>query len=111
MHIDLPSRSSAGAKGGKIPKPLFEEDILVQRRGGWYINGRRVSKEDLLALADEARMWRKSVLWNYMRKQVHYMAYLRATNKASSKDDIMYANAMYYDLEVLEKFIDQCGSL
>ena len=110
MHIEKTPHTQPRTRG-KIPKPLFEEDILTQRSNGWYINGRKVSREDLLALADEARMWRKSVLWNYMRKQVHYMAYLRATNKARTDKDIDHANAMYASLEVLERFIDRCTAL
>lgn len=96
-------------KSTRIPRPITEDEILVQTTKGWSIGGRKLRAEEVTALRDDARHFLDSVLWQVMRKDIHYVAYLRATNKATNEKDILYANAMYADLVQIEKFLKQCA--
>lgn len=103
-------KEDGSLKKRSIPKPMFDDEILLHTSKGWYIGKRKLRAEEVTALKDDARHFSDSVLWNIMRKDIHFMAYLRATNKAQTQEDIFYANAMYANLELLEKFIKRCAT-
>lgn len=92
----------------RLLKAVHEDELLVQTNRGWFIGRRRLSPEEVQALKAEAKDFRGSYLWNAMKKDVKFMAFLRATNLAKSDMDLIYSGAMYYDLELLEKFIENC---
>lgn len=94
-----------------IPRPIFEDEVLTVTNKGWYIGNRKLSQEEVTGLREDAKAFGASYLWKVMRKDIHFMAYLRATNKAQSAEDIVYANSMYYNLELIEKFIKRCTEL
>lgn len=94
-----------------ISRPIFEDEVLVHTNKGWYIGSRKLKPEEVTSLREDAKQFRDSFLWNVMRKDIHFMAYLRATNKAQSSKDIEFANAMYQNLEILENFLKRCTEL
>lgn len=95
----------------KIPRFIDASQLLTLTSRGWYIGDRRLSPEEASQLAAEAREFSKSYLWQLMRRDVHYMAYLQATAKCRTESDLIYAGAMYRDLEILEEFMKRCKTL
>lgn len=95
----------------KITRFISADQILVQTAQGWYIGRRKLAKEEISALKTEAEQFSNSYLWDLMRKDIHYMAYLQATAKRRTDEDAIYAGAMYYNLELLEKFMAHCKRL
>lgn len=98
-------------KKAPIPKFIDINDILQITNKGVFIGTRRLDKSEIQALKADADHFAKSFLWQMMHRDVHYICYLQATNKARSQDDINYANAMYQNLELLDKFIKNCRTL
>lgn len=100
-------------KKGKaaIPKFISIDDILRKTPQGVFIGDRKLKSEETQALKLDAEYFENSILWQLMKRDVHYIAYLQATNKAKTQDDINYANAMYKNLEVLAEFIKNCRTL
>lgn len=95
----------------RIPRFIDESEVLSLTNQGWYIGRRRLKQEEVAALKAEARDFQKSILWQMMRRDIHYVAYLQATAKRHTEMDAIFAGAMYKDLEILEKFIKQCIAL
>lgn len=94
-----------------IPRFIDETEVLTLTNKGWYIGGRKMTKEESDALRSEALEFRKSYLWQVMRRDIHYQAYLQSTNKRATEIDAVYGGAMYKCLEILEKFLENCETL
>src|SRR3990167_8134573 len=86
-------------------KAVHEEELLVFTNKGWYINHKRLTEEQVATLREEAREFQDSFLWRLMSHEIKFMAYLRGSNKARMPEDLIFSSAMYYDLELLEKFL------
>jgi hypothetical protein len=95
----------------RIPRFIDSTEVLSVSSRGWYIGPRKLRAEEVSALKAEAKDFERSFLWQTMRRDIHYLAYLQATAKAATQDDLIYAGAMYKDLEILESFIKQCKAL
>lgn len=95
----------------QIPRFISGEQVLQATSRGWYIGKRKLATEEISALKAEARDFEKSFLWQLMRNDIHYVAYLQSTAKAATTADLVYGGAMYKDLEILEQFIKQCKAL
>jgi len=89
-------------------KAVHEDELLTVTSRGWYVGKRRLQPDEVSLLKQEAKEFKGSYLWKLMSRDVKYMAYLRATNKARTSEDLLYSNAMYYNLELLETFITKC---
>lgn len=101
----------------QIPKFIDPSTVLTLTNKGWYIGKRRISVEEASQLKAEAREFEGSYLWQLIRRDVHYIAYLQGTAKRRIGDekaaqvDAIYAGAMYKDLEIIEEFIERCKKL
>lgn len=95
----------------QIPRFIHPDSLLVLTSRGWYIGKRRLQTDQASILKEEARQFADSFLWKLMRNDVHYQAYLQGTAKRRTDLDAVYAGAMYRDLEILEKFIDNCAAI
>ena len=89
-------------------KAVHEDELLTTTSRGWYVGSRRLRPDEISLLKQEARELKGSYLWRLMSRDIKYIAYLRATNKARTSEDLLYSNAMYYNLELLETFISKC---
>ena len=94
-----------------ILKAVHEDELLVVTSKGWYVGTHRIPQQEVTILKEEAREFRGSYLWKLMSQDVRYIAFLRATNKATSGEDLLYSSAMYYNLQLLEEFMKKCESL
>lgn len=92
-------------------KAVHEDQLLIQTNRGWYVGTRKLSPEEVARLRDDARQFENSHLWRFIRREIRFMAFLQATNKARTDSDLLYSSAMYYDLEIIEKFITKCKEL
>lgn len=95
----------------RIPRFIDGDSVLRLTNFGWYIGNRKLSDEDRTTLKAEAAEFADSYLWELMRKDIHYAAYLQATAKRRTDEDAIYGGAMYRDLEILESFLNSCKSL
>lgn len=95
----------------RIPRFIDESEILRPTTRGWYIGKRKLGPEEIAGLKADAKHFSDSVIWQLMRRDIHYLAYVKATAGASTEKDLFYANAMYHNLEILEKFIENCKTL
>lgn len=95
----------------QIPRFIDESEVLQLTSRGWYIGKHKLSGPEVSALKAEALDFQKSYLWQLMRRDVHYVAYLQSTTKRASELDAVYGGAMYRCLSILEEFIKQCQTL
>lgn len=99
----------------RIPRFASDKHVLQVMTNGkdkyFYIGKRRLKEDEVIALRAEAKDFRGSFLWDLMRRDIHFLAYLQATAKRRADEDAIYAAAMYRDLEILETFIENCAEL
>ncbi len=90
---------------------VTEDDILRVTSRGWFHKQQKLSPEEVQQLKEDAHSFGDSVLWNYMRNEVRYLANLSMFEKGISVEATIFGRAMLYDIELLEKFLSRCKSL
>lgn len=95
----------------KLLKVVTEDDILRITTRGHYIGRRKLTEEEFGILVQDAKDLRESVLWELMKKDIEWVATLRLGRKATTIDDIIYGNSMFYNLEMIEKYLDNLSTL
>jgi len=90
-----------------LAKNLFntvtEDDILKVRQGGVYLRGRKLDKDTLAALQEDAEKYSESTLWKIISNEVKQVSNLRMYEKGTTSDDILAGKIALYVLEVIEK--------
>lgn len=72
---------------------------------GWYSDNRRLTAEEIEALRNDAQSFKDSVLYNYIRNELRYLANLKMFEHGIKEENTVFGRAMLYNLEVIEKFI------
>lgn len=86
-------------------KAVSEDDILRITSTGYMAGKRKLERDEINLLREEANAWRESLIWDYMKKEVEWIAFVRG-RKATSEKDTYASNAMYYNLDLMQKFLD-----
>ena len=92
-------------------RALTEDDILIITNNRYFLGKRKLTDEEIGTLKQEAKDFSKSFLWELMRRDIQFLAYMRGSRKAKDANDIIFSNAMYYDLEIIETFINRIKQL
>lgn len=85
------------------------DDILQLTNKGWYLRGRKLSEEEVIQLREETRSFKDSLLWNLMANEIRYRANLLMFEKSADEGNSTFGRAMLHNLDLLEKFMDNCG--
>lgn len=91
-------------------KAVNEDDVLRMTSEGWLLNNRKFAPEELSQLGDDARSFQQSFLWKLMRKDVEYTAFVRGRQALTDRDNDA-CHYMFYNLDILEKFLNNCAKL
>lgn len=89
---------------------ITEDDILQMTSKGYFLNKRKLSQEELMQLAEDARAFEGSLLWQVMEKEIEYTAFVRG-RKAQTSEDNLACHYMFYNLDLLKKFLRNCSKL
>lgn len=92
-------------------KAINEDDILTISGKDWLYRKRRLSKEEVLALKEEAASFEKSLLYELMYKDLRYLAWRQMADDATSIDDIIFGKAMLYNGSMEKKFVKNLTKL
>lgn len=90
---------------------MTAEDVLRVVHRSIYFGESKLSDEEIGLLKEEAQAFKDSMLWKYMRRNIQYLANEKMTKTARNTDDIEYGLSMFYNLDIIEKFIDKFRSL
>lgn len=92
-------------------KAITHEDVLVISGKDWLLSKRKLSRDEILALKDEAVSFEKSLLWKLIKREIGFLSNQQMFENAQTPDDIVFGKAMLYDLDVIRKFINRVKSL
>ena len=92
-------------------KAISEEDILHRTSQGWFVNKRKLERDELTILRDEAEILKDSQLWKLMQKELTWLANLRMFEHSRTAEDLTFGKAMLYNQDLGRKFLDRLTKL
>jgi hypothetical protein len=97
---------------GHLFNNITIDDIIQLRPDGVYLQGKKLTMEEIEYFRTEADKLKESFLWkNIMTNRVKYVANRRMFVKGMSDADLVFGKAMLYNLEVLEKLLAALSKL
>jgi len=90
---------------------VMEDDILRITSRGWFKGNRKLTEEEVTFLKDGAKEFSDSIIWQYMKNELRWVANLRMFEKGQVPENTIFGRAMLYNLEVMEKFLENCKKL
>lgn len=91
-------------------KAISEDEILIMTNKGWFLNKHKLSPEELVDLKQQAADLEGSILWQLMSKDIEYQAFLRG-RKAKTDEDNLACHYMFYNLDLIAKYISNLKKL
>lgn len=88
-------------------KAVTEDDILIMTNGKWLLQKKKLTDEEIGSLKEDAKHFSHSVLWELIKKDLYFLAYLRGSRKAKDANDVMFSNAMFYNISIIDQFINK----
>ena len=99
----------------KILKGLFnavtENDILRYSNGKMYLGKNLLTDADRISITSGADNLKQMYVWQLLNTELKYLANKQMFEKSNSIDDIIFGKAMLYNLDLLEKKIDNLSKL
>lgn len=93
-----------------IVKDIFNgvtlDEILVIDSLGVRIGDTLLPIQDIEQLKTEVKYLRTSYLWRLIVKRIQYLAQSKACNSAKSFDDVVFGQAMIYNLQKFDEVFD-----
>ena len=65
----------------------------------------KLTPELIVSLREEAKAMRDSELWEFMRKELEYVAFVRG-RKSITDEDNLATHYMFYNLDIMENFLE-----
>lgn len=94
----------------KLLKAVSSEDIITITSRGWVTENRTLTQEERQQIKMEAQDLADSTLWKYLSKELEYAAFVRG-RKATNDEDNMACHYMFYNLDLIEQFLERCRKL
>lgn len=92
-------------------KAVTADEILSISAKGWFVGTRKLTTEEIIDLREEAASFVKSSLYRLLKREIKYRATLQRYDMAKTSDDMIFGKAMLYDLDLIDIFIKNIGSL
>ena len=92
-------------------KAVTEEEVLLISGRDWLLNKRKLSKEEVLMLKEEAASLQDSLLWKLAKKELKYGATQQRLDKAKTIEDMVFGKAQMYNMSLLELFFERIRKL
>lgn len=92
-------------------KSITVDDLFHQKDGHWFIGRRRLSKEDLMALQEEAESLLESEIWKVLTREMRFQSNLTMFEKAKTDSDMLFGKAMLYLQEQHTQFLKRIRTL
>ncbi len=91
-------------------KAVDERDLLLITSTGWVSRGRKLTPEEKAEIKAQAQDFSQSILWEFISKELEYAAFVRGRKSTTDIDNYMTL-AMFYNLDLIQKFLDRCRTL
>lgn len=91
-------------------KAVNEDDLLLITNQGWVSKGRKLTPEERAEIKAQANDFSQSILWEFISKEMEYSAFVRG-RKATTDRDTDATFYLYWNLDLIQKFLDRCRTL
>ncbi len=82
------------------------EEVISSDKTGIYIDGKKITRDELLQLQAEVKAVENTRLWYLMTQTLKKDAYERGLNTSTSMDQVNTAKAMLYNLSIQESIMN-----
>ncbi len=89
----------------KLLKAVTIEEVMTISGKEWFVDRRKLSKEERDMLKQEAKSFRESMLYRLLIKEIQYKATLQRYDEAKTADDMIFGKAMLWNFELIRIFI------
>lgn len=86
-------------------KAVTLEDVIVIKNGITYLDGKQLTKGDIVSLRSDAELLEESELYNLMKKHLRHQAHKKIYNDSVTTEDIVFGKAMLYNLSLMSNFL------
>ena len=83
------------------------DDLLRIEQSKLFIGDRQLTDPEVAALQNEARVFKRSLLWKLMNYNLYWIANFKMIRGADSEIDMQFGRAMTHTIGTLEAFIDK----
>ena len=94
----------------RLLKVIHEDDLLLITNRGWVSKGRKLTSEEMAEIKAQAKDLSDSILWQFISKELEYQAFVTG-RKARTDRDVDATFYMYYNLDLIQQFLDRCKAL
>lgn len=91
-------------------KAITEDDVLRMTNKGWFLHKRKLGSDEIEHLKEEAKSFKESILWKMMSKDIEYIAFVTG-RKAKTDDENLACHYMFYNLDIIERYLNNCSKL
>lgn len=88
-----------------LPVVDMERVLTSDKKGNLYLNGVIIEAKKYSELEQEVTLFRNSALWDLLQNTLKHQAQVNMFEKSKTVDDILFAKAILYTLDVQEKII------
>lgn len=92
-------------------KAVTVDEVLIISGKDWLVNKRKLSKEEIMLLKEEASSFYESSLYKVIKKELKYGMTLDRYDKATTADDMIFGKASAYNISLIEQYIDRIRKL
>lgn len=79
--------------------------------GKFMLRGREVTKEEMKVIKQDADIFKNSLIWNVLRRELQLAANERMFDKSQTIEDIVFGKAMLYNLDLIDKKLKNLSML
>ena len=84
----------------------------MRLKGGKYIlRGREITQEEILQIRQDADIFKDSLIWNILKRELQLAANEHMFDNSESFDDMYFGKAMLYNLDLIDKKLKNLSTL
>lgn len=83
---------------------ITEDDVMRPKANGKIMmRSREITDEEIEILRRDAEVFKDSVIWNMLKRELQLAANERMFDNAKEIDDMIFGKAMLYNLDLIDK--------
>lgn len=90
---------------------ITEYDVMRFENGKLIMRSKEITKEEIEMIRQDAQVFKDSLIWNILKRELQLAANERMFDKSETIDDIIFGKAMLYNLDLIDKKLKNLVSL
>ena len=90
---------------------VTEDDVMRLKDGKYILRGREITQEEVIQIRQDADIFKDSLIWNILRRELQLAANERMFDKSETIEDVVFGKAMLYNLDLIDKKLKNLSTL